>query len=96
MKLYRQVERLLEEQVRPMLRKHGGEARLVDCADGVVTVELLGACSGCPAADLSTTAMIEDTLRAALPEVRQVELCRTVSPDLLASARRILQEGGGI
>lgn len=95
MELYSQVERLLEERVRPMLRGHGGEVRLVGCSDGVVSVELLGACAGCPSADLSTRAFIGDVLRAALPEVRQVELDRAVSPDLLDAARRILAQGGG-
>ena len=73
-----------------MLREHGGAARLLDCADGVVSVELLGACSGCPSADLSTRGFIEDTLRAELPEVERVELMNAVSPELLEMARAIL------
>ena len=90
MEMRQEVERVLEEKVRPMLREHGGAARLLDCADGVVSVELLGACSGCPSADLSTRGFIEDTLRAELPEVERVELMNAVSPELLEMARAIL------
>ena len=74
MELRQEVERVLEERVQPMLMEHGGAVRLLDCADGVVSVELLGACSGCPSADLSTRGFIEDTLRAELPEVERVRL----------------------
>ena len=91
MELRQEVERVLEEKVRPMLREHGGAVRLLDCADGVVSVELLGACSGCPSADLSTRDFLEDTLRAKLPEVKRVELTQTVFPELLEIARAILR-----
>ena len=84
------IEAILEEKVRPMLRSHGGEVRLDGYADGVVSVELLGACSGCPSADLSTRGMIEDILRAEVPEVTSVELTQAVDPELLAFARKLL------
>ena len=91
MEFVQRVEEILEKKVRPILRGHGGQVRLVDCADGVVSVELLGACSGCPAADLSTRGFIEDTLRAELPEVKQVTLTNTVSPELLETAKWLLE-----
>lgn len=90
MELRQEVEQVLEEKVQPMLRGHGGAVRLLDCADGVVSVELLGACSGCPSADLSTRGFIEGALRAELPEVERVELMNAVSPELLELAKAIL------
>ena len=84
MNVEQRIEAILEEKVRPMLRSHGGEVRL----DG--SVELLGACSGCPSADLSTRGMIEDILRAEVPEVTSVELTQAVDPELLAFARKLL------
>ncbi len=85
-----QLEVVLDTQVRPMLKSHGGEVRLVDWNGSTVLVELMGACSGCPSADLSTRGFIEDTLRTAFPEVREVELDRAVSPELMDFARKIL------
>lgn len=94
MDIKEQVEQVLEERVRPMLHSHGGEVRLVDVRDGNVLVELQGACAGCPSADLSTKGFIEDTLRAAIPELNTVELEQTVSDELLNFARCILHNGG--
>lgn len=90
MNVEQRIEAILEEKVRPMLRSHAGEVRLDGYADGVVSVELLGACSGCPSADLSTRGMIEDILRAEVPEVTSVELTQAVDPELLAFARKLL------
>ena len=90
MNVEQRIEAILEEKVRPMLRSHGVEVRLDVYADGVVSVELLGACSGCPSADLSTRGLIEDILRAEVPEVTSVELTQAVDPELLAFARKLL------
>ncbi len=90
MTMEQRIEAILEEKVRPMLRSHGGEVRLGGYADGVVSVELLGACSGCPSADLSTRGVIEDILRAEMPEVTSVELTQEVDPELLAFAHKLL------
>ena len=84
------IEQVLEETVRPMLRSHGGDARLTGYRDGVVYVELTGACAGCPSADLGTKQFMEEALFAALPEVRQVELEKRTSPELLDFARKLL------
>lgn len=84
------IEALLQEQIQPMLASHGGGARLVSYTDGVVQLELLGACCGCPSADLVTRAAIEDLLRAAVPGVKGVELVQTVDEELLAFAQKLL------
>lgn len=84
------ISALLKDQIQPMLADHGGSARLVDYSDGVVQLELLGACCGCPSADLVTRAAIEDLLRAAIPEVQRVELVQTVDQELLEFAQKLL------
>ena len=66
MEIMQKIEQILDEQVRPMLEGHGGDAKLVDYADGVVWLEMQGACSGCPSADVTTRLFIEQTLQAAL------------------------------
>ena len=44
-----QVERALDK-VRPALQADGGDARVVECDEtsGKVSIEMLGACGGCP------------------------------------------------
>ncbi len=87
------IEQVLEQKIRPVLSAHGGNVRLADCQDGLVTVLLSGACSGCPAADLSTRAYIEEVLCAELPEISRVETACSTQPELLAFARQILLGG---
>lgn len=91
MDTWQQIEATLEAQVRPVLRGHGGGVRLKGYQDGIVTVELLGACSGCPSADLSTREMIEDILRNALPEIKGIALSHPVDQELLDFARKLLR-----
>ncbi len=89
--LRKKVQAVLDEAISPYLAAHGGSITLMDCGEkGVVTVELLGACAGCPSADLGTRQLIEDTLKARLPEITRVELFHQVSPELLDFARRLL------
>lgn len=85
------VEDSLERNVRPILAAHGGAVRLVGIQDGVISVELSGACAGCPSADLSTRGFIEDTLQSELPEIQRVELSSPVPDELLSFAYRVLR-----
>jgi Fe-S cluster biogenesis protein NfuA len=60
------------EQVRPALLADGGDVQLIDVNDGVVTLKLIGACSGCPMATMTLKGGIERVLREQVPEVKEV------------------------
>jgi len=66
------VRELLDGPVGAVAAAHGGSIRLVDVHDGVVDVELHGACHGCPAAENTLGRRIEAELRTRYPEVRSV------------------------
>ncbi len=66
-----QVEQILD-RIRPQLEADGGGVELVDVDDGVVTVRLLGACSGCAMRNLTLTNGIERILKEHVPEVKEV------------------------
>lgn len=61
------IELTLNETIRPILQRDGGDVTLIDLQDDMVFVELTGACVGCGLVD-STVAMIEQHLNQALPE----------------------------
>ena len=61
-KIQDSISRLMEEKIRPFIQSHGGDVQLIDFADGAVQLELSGACSGCPSADLGTKGFIENIL----------------------------------
>lgn len=91
-----QIEKVLDERVRPYLHSHGGEVEPVSLEDGVLRVRLTGHCSGCPSATLTTEQIIQEEVCQAVPEVKQVVLIQEVSEDLLEQARAILRGEGPV
>lgn len=68
-----QVEKTVEV-IRPALKADGGDIILhdVDDATGVITVELIGACVGCPASTQTMKAGIERIMRDRIDGVTEV------------------------
>jgi len=62
------------EDVRPSLQADGGDVLLMDVTeDGIVQVQLTGACNGCPMATVTLKQGIEQYLKKVVPEVKSVE-----------------------
>jgi len=66
------VEKALDK-IRPALQADGGNIELVDVVDGVVKVKLMGACAGCPGAQMTLKMGVEKALKEEIPEVKSVE-----------------------
>lgn len=67
------VEQALGE-IRPALQADGGDIELVDVTeDGIVKVRMMGACHGCPMAQMTLTQGVEAHLKSQVPEVKAVE-----------------------
>ena len=67
-----QVEEVIQ-QLRPMVQSDGGDLELVQVTDeGVVTIRLHGAGSGCSSSTTTLRNGIERYLRYKLPQVTQV------------------------
>jgi len=65
------VEAVLD-QIRPALLADGGDVKLVDINEGVVTLRLTGACDGCPMAAMTLQHGIERVLKEEMPEITEV------------------------
>ena len=61
------------DEVRPALQRDGGDVELVDVVDGIVQVQLQGACRGCPMSQMTLAFGIERVLKAKIPEVISVQ-----------------------
>lgn len=59
----KKVERTLDEYVRPMLQKDGGDLELLDIKDTLVYCRLRGACSGCSGAWRTLQFLVERALK---------------------------------
>lgn len=71
----KKLEKTLDEYVRPMLQKDGGDVELVDIKDTLVYCRLKGACAGCAGASQTLKMMVERTLKDLVDErVRVVQV----------------------
>jgi len=59
---------ILEQYIRPAVEQDGGLITFKSLEDGKVTVQMRGACSGCPSSALTLKAGIEALLKRLLPE----------------------------
>jgi NFU1 iron-sulfur cluster scaffold homolog, mitochondrial len=66
------IRSLLDEYVRPAVEGDGGAIDFMGFDNGVVTVALRGACSGCPSSTATLKGGIENLLKQHLPEVKEV------------------------
>ena len=59
--------------IRPYLEADGGNVELVElCDDNTVKVELKGACKTCSMSAMTMRAGIEETIKRAVPEIKEV------------------------
>jgi Fe-S cluster biogenesis protein NfuA len=66
------------ETVRPYLKSHGGNVELVEIADGVVRLQMMGSCNGCPSSAVTLKTAIEKAVLEAAPDVASIE-CQAAS-----------------
>jgi Fe-S cluster biogenesis protein NfuA len=68
-----QVEEALKK-IRPFLQRDGGDIKLIDVTeDGVVKVQLTGACQGCPMSQMTLKQGVERALLKEVPGVKEVQ-----------------------
>lgn len=59
----KQIERVINQYVRPLLQKDNGDFEIVDIRDNLVYGKLLGACVSCVGSTMTLKMMIEKTIR---------------------------------
>ena len=67
-----QIKDLIETRVRPAVANDGGDIRYRGFRDGVVYLQMQGACSGCPSSSATLKHGIEGLLKHYVPEVTEV------------------------
>ena len=60
------------DSIRPMLMADGGNVKLVSIDDGVVRLQLQGACGSCPMSQMTLKMGIERELKRQIPEIKEV------------------------
>jgi Fe-S cluster biogenesis protein NfuA len=68
----RRIVELLDDVVRPAVQKDGGDILFAGFDDGLVQLYMKGSCVGCPSSMATLKLGVENLLRDAIPEVREV------------------------
>jgi Fe-S cluster biogenesis protein NfuA len=75
-----QIVDILRTRVAPAVARDGGNITLVSYLNGVATVEMRGACGGCPSALMTLKRGVETTLKRYVPELKRVEAVQEARP----------------
>ena len=67
-----QVKEAIDD-IRPAIQNDGGDIEFISLVDNVVTVKLLGACIGCPMAQMTLKNGIERYLKSVVDENLVIE-----------------------
>jgi Fe-S cluster biogenesis protein NfuA len=67
------IKELIETRVRPAVAQDGGDIIFHSFKEGIVKLEMHGACSGCPSSTATLKSGIENMLKHYIPEVIAVE-----------------------
>lgn len=70
------------DSIRPYLEADGGNVKVLSISDdGIVKLELLGACGTCPMSAMTLKAGVEEAIKKAVPEVKGVEAVNITPPE---------------
>tara|TARA_B100001741_G_scaffold184153_1_gene151592 strand:- start:364 stop:915 length:552 start_codon:yes stop_codon:yes gene_type:complete len=68
----KQIKELIDQRVRPAVAMDGGDISFCSFDQGIVTLEMKGACAGCPSSTATLKMGIENMLKHYIPEVIEV------------------------
>ena len=67
------IKDVLDTKIRPAVARDGGDIKFRSFENGVVKVELQGACSGCPSSIMTLKQGVQNLLKHYIKEVNSVE-----------------------
>ncbi len=69
----KKIIKILDQKIRPAVAKDGGDIKFQEFKNGVVSVKLQGACSGCPSSIMTLKQGVQNLLCHYIPEVKEVK-----------------------
>lgn len=63
------------DTIRPYLETDGGNVRIVELSgDGILKLEFVGNCQGCPMSSMTFKAGVEEAVKRLVPEIKSIEV----------------------
>ena len=70
--MVKRIRELIDTYVKPAVEMDGGNIEFKSYHDGIVTLIMQGACSGCPSSTVTLKSGIESMLKRMIPQVKEV------------------------
>lgn len=70
--MVQKIRELIDTYVKPAVEMDGGNIEFKSYDDGIVTLTMQGACSGCPSSTVTLKSGIEAMLKRMIPQVKEV------------------------
>lgn len=70
--IVKNIKRVLNNEIRPVVALDGGDIAFSHFTDGIVYLQMKGACSGCPSSQATLKDGIEVRLKEIFPEIKEV------------------------
>jgi|TARA_B100001094_G_scaffold47746_1_gene43074 Fe-S cluster biogenesis protein NfuA len=67
------IKAVIETHVKPAVAGHGGTVNFIEFKDGLLTLQMSGACSGCAGSQQTLKYGIENMMKHYVPEVLAIE-----------------------
>ena len=68
----KEIKELIDSKIQPFVEEDGGMIVYHNFENGVVSVSMMGACSGCSSSEMTLKNGIENMLKHFVPEVTEV------------------------
>lgn len=68
----KKIIKVIEEEIRPAVAMDGGDIIFKAYEDGIVYLQMLGACAGCPSSTATLKMGVEMRLKEVVPEIEEV------------------------
>ena len=68
----KKIKEILDKDIQPAVAMDGGYIEFVSYENGIVYLNLQGACSGCPSSSFTLKQGIEERLKQFVPEIKEV------------------------
>mgnify|MGYP001371347554 CR=1 FL=1 len=67
------IKEVLDNYVQPAVEQHGGSVNFISFDNGILTLEMSGACSGCAGSMATLQHGIEGMMKHHVPEVTEIQ-----------------------
>jgi len=70
--IVKKIKRLIESEIKPVVALDGGDIAFVSYENYILSLKMMGACSGCPSSQATLKDGIEVRMKQAIPEIIEV------------------------